>query len=46
MEPRIWIKRNGDRTSRFQVYDPLIQQHHTFGSETELRVWLDQRYYQ
>ncbi|MGB3138383.1 MAG: hypothetical protein WBB18_16365 [Nodosilinea sp.] len=30
----------------FLVYDPVSQQHQTFSSEQELRVWVEQRYYQ
>jgi hypothetical protein len=45
-EPR--ITRQCDRTGHvyFKVYDPVDRQHYEFGSEQELRIWLEQRYYQ
>ncbi|MGB3310052.1 MAG: hypothetical protein WBG32_24690 [Nodosilinea sp.] len=38
----------GDRLGHtvFVAYDPVSQQRHTFSSEQELRVWIEQRYYQ
>ncbi|MFQ4134963.1 hypothetical protein PGN35_001460 [Nodosilinea sp. PGN35] len=39
--PSAW----GDGKTLFVVYDPVSQQRHTFSSEQELRVWIDQRYY-
>lgn len=46
MEPRILVRQNGHGISHYRIYDPFTQQHHTFGSETELRAWLDRRYNQ
>ncbi|PSN12682.1 hypothetical protein C7293_19195 [filamentous cyanobacterium CCT1] len=43
---RVTVKRNRQGQSAFVVYDPVSQQRHTFSSEQELRVWIDQRYYQ
>jgi len=45
MEPHVTRKRDRDGHVYFAVYDPYAQQHHTFVDETELRVWLEQRYY-
>lgn len=43
---RVTVKRNYRGNTRFVAYDPVTQQRHTFSSEQELRVWVDQRYYQ
>jgi len=45
-EPRIYQKRTPEGKLYFKVYDPIAHQTSTFSSETEVRVWLDQRYYQ
>lgn len=46
-EPRITAQRDrGGYILNYKVYDPVSQSHYTFDSEQELRVWLDQRYYQ
>lgn len=45
-EPRIYQKRNAAGELYYKVYDPIARQTNTFFSETEVRVWLDQRYYQ
>ena len=42
----VTVKRDGQGHTVFVAYDPVSQQHHTFSSEQELRVWVDQRYYQ
>ncbi len=46
----VTVQRVGRRSAlggtQFVVYDPVSQQRHTFSSEHELRVWIDQRYYQ
>lgn len=44
-EPRIYQKRTHDGKFYFKVYDPVARQTNTFSSETEVRIWLDQRYY-
>ncbi len=43
-EPRIW--RNRDRSGNwyFRVSDPVTGASSVFGSEQEVRVWLEQRY--
>lgn len=40
------VKRDLRGNTLFVAYDPVSQQRHTFSSEQELRVWVDQRYYQ
>ena len=46
MDPRILTKRDRQGNDYFVVHDSCSQEHHTFSSEAELRVWLDKRYYQ
>ncbi|UBF27742.1 hypothetical protein K9N68_07460 [Kovacikia minuta CCNUW1] len=45
-EPKVWqnIDRQGNTTS-WQVFDPETGQSIRFGSEMEVRLWLEQRYY-
>lgn len=45
-EPRVWQKvdRQG-RTICWQVFDPVSGQTIPFGSELEVRLWLEQRFY-
>lgn len=45
-EPMIWQKTNDQGDIFYSVYDPRSQQSMTFSSEHEIRVWLEQRYYQ
>lgn len=45
-EPKIYEKRDGAGNLYFQVYDPIAHQSSTFSTEQEVRIWLDQRYYQ
>lgn len=45
-DPQIVTKRDRDGNTFFVAYDPIDQAHYTFTSEQEVRVWLDQRYYQ
>lgn len=48
-EPRIWtsIIKSGPHAGQTQwhVYDPLTHHRAVLSSETDVRVWLDQRYY-
>jgi hypothetical protein len=44
-EPRIWQSLDRTGTMVWHVYDPANGHSACFGSETEVRVWLDQRYY-
>jgi len=45
-EPRIVTKIDRDGHLFYEVYDPIDRRHHTFGSEHDVRVWLEERYYQ
>lgn len=45
-EPRITTKTDHEGQLFYEVYDPVDQRHHRFGSEAEVRGWLDERYYQ
>ncbi|MBD1875129.1 hypothetical protein H6F75_16725 [Nodosilinea sp. FACHB-131] len=42
----VTVKRDRRGNTLFVAYDPVNQQRRTFSSEQELRVWVDQRYYQ
>ena len=42
----VTVKRDRSGHRVFLAYDPVTQQRHSFSSEQELRVWIDQRYYQ
>ncbi len=42
----VTVKRDLRGNTLFIAYDPVSQQRRTFSSEQELRVWVDQRYYQ
>ena len=44
-EPRIWLNSNSAE-KRWCAYDPTTNRSASFDSEAELRVWLEQRYYQ
>ncbi|NJL49019.1 MAG: hypothetical protein HC929_18115 [Leptolyngbyaceae cyanobacterium SM2_5_2] len=46
MSPRITVRRNRQGQTWFLAYDPVDGQHRRFYSEQDLRIWLDQRYYQ
>ena len=43
--PRIATVRDRQGHLYFLVYDPIAHTQHRFNSETEVRVWLEQRYY-
>lgn len=45
-EPRIVTKVDRDGQPIYEVYDPIDRRHHTFSSEHDVRVWLEERYYQ
>lgn len=45
-EPHIRLKRDHDGNTLFVAYDPVSQQRRNFSSEQDLRVWVEQRYYQ
>jgi hypothetical protein len=42
---RVTVRRDRQGNTQFVAYDPVSQQRHSFSSEHELRVWVDQRYY-
>ncbi|MBF2075291.1 MAG: hypothetical protein IGS50_16235 [Synechococcales cyanobacterium C42_A2020_086] len=44
-EPKIDRKQDRQGNTYFRVYDPITGMTATFGSEPEVRLWLDQRYY-
>ncbi|GAB4237220.1 MAG: hypothetical protein Kow00121_64350 [Elainellaceae cyanobacterium] len=44
-EPRIYQKRDRYGKVFFQVYDPISGRSSTLDSEQQVRMWLDQRYY-
>lgn len=45
-EPRVWQTRDRAGQATWHVYDPTTGHHEDFGSETEVRIWLERRYYQ
>ena len=45
-EPQITTKRDRRGNTFFVACDPITQAHYTFTSEREVRVWIEQRYYQ
>ncbi|WP_404789863.1 hypothetical protein [Altericista sp. CCNU0014] len=44
-EPKVSHKRDRQGHLYYQVYDPLSGVSASFGSEAEIRAWLEQRYY-
>jgi hypothetical protein len=44
-EPSVTQKRDRSGHNYFQVYDPMTRKYGEFGSEQEIRAWLEQRYY-
>ncbi|HEY9761914.1 MAG TPA: hypothetical protein V6D07_05285 [Trichocoleus sp.] len=45
-EPRVHCRQNRQGKTVWIVHDPSSQTTRQFGSEHEVRVWLEQRYYQ
>jgi hypothetical protein len=45
-EPKISQHQHRDGSSYWRIYDPITNQIVTLFSEREVRVWLEQRYYQ
>ncbi|HEY9700778.1 MAG TPA: hypothetical protein V6D10_26225 [Trichocoleus sp.] len=43
-EPQIQFKRDRLGNHFWRVYDPTTNQSTSFSSETEVRIWLEQRY--
>jgi hypothetical protein len=44
-DPSVTQKRDRSGHQSFEVYDPMTQKYGEFGSELEIRAWLEQRYY-
>jgi hypothetical protein len=44
-EPRIWIRRDRNGNKVYHAYDPVNNSSFSNISETELRSWLEERYY-
>jgi len=45
-EPKAWQVRDHSGATYWRVYDPATNRAHAFSSEAEVRMWLEQRYYQ
>ena len=45
-DPRITTRQDDEGRLYYEVYDPVVRSHYRFDSEQEVRVWLDERYYQ
>lgn len=45
-DPKIYQKRDRQGNIYFRVYDPATGSTSVFATEKEVRIWLDQRYYQ
>ncbi|HIK55559.1 MAG TPA: hypothetical protein IGS37_10410 [Synechococcales cyanobacterium M55_K2018_004] len=44
-EPRVWQTCDRQGHTIWHLYDPATQGKTQFGSEAEVRAWLEQRYY-
>jgi hypothetical protein len=44
-EPKVSERRDHKGHLYYQVYDPMSNTSAAFGSEAEIRAWLEQRYY-
>jgi hypothetical protein len=44
-EPKVSRKRDRKGRLYYRVYDPVSNSSAAFGSESEIRAWLEQRYY-
>lgn len=44
-EPKIWQTSRGNGVTIWNIYDPTTQESASFTTETEVRSWLEQRYY-
>ena len=43
-EPKVNHRRDS-QGNWYQIYDPKTDQHYAFGTEQEVRQWIEQRYY-
>ena len=46
LEPRITTRQDRQGAVYYEVYDPIDRRRYTFVSERDVRVWLEERYYQ
>lgn len=44
-EPRIWVRRDRNGNKVYRAYDPVTNSSFVSTEETELRSWLEERYY-
>lgn len=44
-EPQVWQKYDRQGNQYWQVYDVNTNKSHTFGSEQDVRAWLENRYH-
>jgi len=44
-EPRVFHRSDRTGNAYFEIYDPLTGKSNCFGSEQEIRAWLDQPHY-
>jgi hypothetical protein len=45
-EPKITQRTDLTGNNWWEVYDPITGSSHVFNNEAEVRIWLEQRYYQ
>jgi hypothetical protein len=44
-EPRIWTTTDRDGNTTWHAYDPVSDRTTSLDSESEMRIWIEQRYY-
>jgi hypothetical protein len=44
-EPRIWTTTDRDGNTTWHAYDPVSDRTRSLDSESEMRIWIEQRYY-
>lgn len=44
-EPKIKLQRDRQGLTYWQVYDPVNRTHISLATESEVRIWLEKRYY-
>lgn len=45
-EPKIWVTFDKSGKKNWHAYDPVTGRYVSVDSETEMRVWIEKRYYQ
>lgn len=45
-EPKVWQSEDASGLSQWKAYDPVTGESAVYDSETEMRVWLEERHYQ